>query len=93
MFRVLQKGAPILKQSTDFSTNLSLQRTSHLIVTFIRHIPLLRNHPSFLIQIGKFRKRPPPVADHSRGLLPQRPCTGSLAETVKIFILYSNSPG
>ena len=36
MFHALQKDAPLLKQSTDFSTNLSLLRTSHLIVTFIR---------------------------------------------------------
>ncbi len=37
------------------STNLSLRRTLNLIVTFIRCIPLERDHPSSLIQIPKFK--------------------------------------
>jgi len=37
------------------STNLSLRRTLNLIVTFIRCVPLERDHPSSLIQIPKFK--------------------------------------
>jgi hypothetical protein len=37
------------------STNLSLRRTVDLIVTFIRYVPLERDHPSSLIQIPKFK--------------------------------------
>ena len=55
-----------------------------LIVTFIRHHPNMRVGRSFLIQILKFGREARYCP--SRGLKPQRPSTGSLAEYVKAVI-------
>ena len=70
---------------------LFLRRTYDLIVTFIRHHPNMRVGPSFLIQILKFGREAQYCP--SRGLKPQRPLTGSLAEYVKavfasLFLFY-----
>ena len=63
------------------SAVLFLRRTFDLIVTFIRPDPNARIGPSFLIQILKFGREARYCP--SRGLVPQRPTTGSLAEYVK----------
>ena len=63
------------------SAFLFLRRTCDLIVTFIRHHPNMRVGLSFLIQILREAQYCP-----SRGLKPQRPSTGSLAEYVKAVI-------
>ena len=70
--------------SVQESAFLFLRRTCDLIVTFIRHHPNMRVGLSFLIQILKFGREAQYCP--SRGLKPQRPLTGSLAEYVKAVI-------
>ena len=55
-------------------------KLSDLIVTFIRRA-LTFGRPSSLIQTFKFRERPCDCP--ARGLMPQRLCSGSLAEVDK----------
>ena len=73
----MHNGATVEK----VSAVLFHRRTYDLIVTFIRPDPNARIGPSFLIQILKFGREA--LYCPSRGLMPQRPSTGSLAEYVK----------
>jgi hypothetical protein len=70
-----------------WSAVLFHRRTYDLIVTFIRPGPNRRIGPSFLIQILKFGREARYCP--SRGLLPQRPSAGSLAEYVKNGIRFA----
>ena len=54
-----------------------------LIVTFIRYPMHLHDHPSFLIQHKGFKREARYCP--SRGLLPQRPWSGSQAENVQMY--------
>ena len=79
--KIIGKKDAIVLFVLRFRRCLFLRRTYDLIVTFIRHDPNTRIRPSFLIQILKFGREAQYCP--SRGLLPQRPFAGSLAEYVK----------
>jgi len=65
-------------------------RTLPLIVTFIRYALESNGCRSSLIQSGKFSERPRIVPPEV--YMPQRCCTGSLAEDGKWINRYLNAP-